>query len=438
MDKESKVHKIRRRGVILSTIGFDKLYIARTRMELDKNAGKRYTLDDLGNLTNLSVDTLTKVFDREIGVDKRTLKRCFRAFDLTLDPDDYCYPQQQFNSLGKEPELPGGKMSLASPFYIDRFPIESECYQAIVQPGALIRIKAARGMGKTSLMERIIAHGASHDYQTLSLSFQLIDKSIFQNLDKFLQWFCLNVGLALKLPSRLPELWNNLFGSKVSCKIYFENYLLAQLQRPLVLALDDIDGIFNYADLADDFFGLLRTWHEDAKNQQIWQQLRLILIHSTEVYLPLNSQKSPFNVGLSINLPELTLAQVKSLVQIYGLGMSTKEVEELVFLVGGNPYLVQLSLYHIWHNHVTLKELLQVSPSCPGIYGDHLQRQLWSLQQHPELATAFTHVVKSAHPVELDLVEAFKLQSMGLIHLQGNQAVPNCLLYQKYFSDFNS
>ena len=53
------------------------------------------------------------------------------------------------------PELPGGQVDLASRFYIDRPPIESRCYETIDQPGALIRIKAPRQMGKTSLMARI-------------------------------------------------------------------------------------------------------------------------------------------------------------------------------------------------------------------------------------------------------------------------------------------
>ncbi|NJL41558.1 MAG: hypothetical protein HC899_36365, partial [Leptolyngbyaceae cyanobacterium SM1_4_3] len=32
-------------------------------------------------------------------------------------------------------------------------------------------------------------------------------------------------------------------------------------------------------------------------------------------------------------------------------------------------------------------------------------------------------------------VQAFQLQSLGLVHLQGSQAVPSCVLYAKYFRD---
>jgi hypothetical protein len=37
--------------------------------------------------------------------------------------------------------------------------------------------------------------------------------------------------------------------------------------------------------------------------------------------------------------------------------------------------------------------------------------------------------------VELDLVEAFRLQSMGLVNLQGNRATVSCELYEKFFSE---
>jgi hypothetical protein len=54
-----------------------------------------------------------------------------------------------------EPELyrePGGSVPLASGLYMERPPIETDCYREILQSGALIRIKAPRQMGKTSLM----------------------------------------------------------------------------------------------------------------------------------------------------------------------------------------------------------------------------------------------------------------------------------------------
>ncbi|NET51882.1 MAG: toll/interleukin-1 receptor domain-containing protein, partial [Merismopedia sp. SIO2A8] len=101
------------------------------------------------------------------------------------------------------PELPEGQVDLASEYYVERPPIEANCYETILKPGALIRIKAPRQMGKTSLMSRILRHADQQKYLTVPLSFQLADAAIFADLDKFLRWFCASVGRQLKRPNKL-------------------------------------------------------------------------------------------------------------------------------------------------------------------------------------------------------------------------------------------
>jgi hypothetical protein len=55
------------------------------------------------------------------------------------------------------------------------------------------------------------------------------------------------------------------------------------------------------------------------------------------------------------------------------------------------------------------------------------------LRQYPKLAQAFRQVVIKNKPVELDAESAFKLDSMGLVTLQGNDVTPRCDLYRYYF-----
>ncbi|ALF54049.1 serine/threonine protein kinase [Nostoc piscinale CENA21] len=434
----------RRRGVILTPQGLKKLQTAKSEAEIRENNGHRYTLEVLSDRTGLSVDTIMKIFACEVGVDKQTLKHCFQAFNLVLEQSDYCFPDlpqqsQAFStnlSLAEaEPEIPEGQVPLDSRFYVERPPIEANCYKAILQPGALIRIKAPRRMGKTSLMSRILKSATNESYHTVFLSFQLADKAIFQDLDKFLRWFCASVSLGLELQNQLTEYWDELFGSKISAKIYFEQYLLAKTISPIVLGLDDIDRLFQYPDLADDFFGLLRAWHEEAKNREIWKKLRLIVAHATEVYIPLSVNKSPFNVGLPVELQSLNQTQVKALGDRYGLNFCEQSLEKLFALVGGQPYLVRLACYYLWQHRISVEELLSTALSSDGIYREHLQQQWWNLQQNPELVRAFAQVIKSSQPVELNLQQAFKLQSMGLVNLYGNQATPSCRLYAEYFCD---
>ncbi|MEH2353499.1 AAA-like domain-containing protein [Nostoc sp.] len=334
-----------------------------------------------------------------------------------------------------EPELPEGQVDLVSEFYIERPPIESRCYEAILKPGSLIRIKAPRQMGKTSLMARILHQASQQNYLTVPLSFQLADGKVFADLDKFLQWFCASVGRRLRLPNKLADYWDDIYGSKDNCTAYFEEYLLPEINQPLVLGLDEVDCVFQYREIANDFFGLLRVWHEDAKNRDIWKKLRLVVVHSTEVYIPMNINQSPFNVGLPIELLEFNAQQVIDLARRHGLNWSFTQVEQLMAMAGGHPYLIRVALYHIARQDTTLKLLLQTAPTEAGPYSDHLRRHLWNLEQRPELANAIKKVVANTSPVRLDSIQCFKLLSMGLLQQQGNDVTPRCNLYRQYFRD---
>ncbi|MEM6611669.1 MAG: AAA-like domain-containing protein [Cyanobacteria bacterium P01_C01_bin.72] len=439
----------RKRGVILSPRGWQRLSSAQQACEHQRNGGVPYTLEELNEMTGLSSHTLTKVRRHQYPVDRQTLECYFNAFDLALNEKDYTkpLPEVKIGANGKgnpdyqdidqltEPSLPEGQVSLDSPFYIERSSVEARCFKTVMQPGSLIRIKASRRMGKSSLMVRILNHATQQGCKTVFLSLNLAERRILQDLDKFLQWFSASVCLGLQLPNRIDGFWDELFGSKISCKIYFEQYLLSKTIQPVVLALDDVDRLFDYPELADEFFGLLRTWHEQAKNRGIWQQLRLIVAHSTEVYIPLNVNKSPFNVGVPVNLGAFSTQQVKNLAQQYLLDLSSADIANLIEIGAGQPYLTQLALYSLWQDQISPDELLAEAVADKGIYSNHLQRLLWTLRKDPALATALAQVVHSSSPVVLDLLQGFKLESLGLVKLQGNQAISSCALYTSYFGD---
>lgn len=332
-------------------------------------------------------------------------------------------------------EEPLGQVPPHSPFYIDRPPIERDCFEAIEKTGALIRIKAPRQMGKSSLLGKILHHASQHGCQIISLNFQSADSSVFADLDKFLRWFCAIVGRQLKLKSKISDFWDEIYGSKDNCTAYFEDYILPNIAGALVISLDEVDLLFRYRAIAEDFFGLLRAWHEAAKNHDLWKRLRLIVVHSQEVYIPLNINQSPFNVGLPIELREFTREQVTDLVDRHELRWTDVEIDRLMAMVGGHPYLVRVALYYIARNNTNLDEVLRNAPTEAGIYSDHLRRHLWNLEQNPKLAEAMKKLVSSKEAVRLPSEETFKLDCMGLSLLQGNDAIPRCNLYQLYFSD---
>lgn len=331
-------------------------------------------------------------------------------------------------------KFPDGPVELDSPFYVQRPPIESDCYKEIVKPGALIRIRGPRQMGKTSLINRVVAYATQQNYQIVRMNLRKAEKTLFENLNRFLRWFCLNVSRQLNLESKLDNYWDEEIGSKVSCTGYFETHLLEQLETSLVISLDEIDVIFSYSDIAEDFLALLREWHEEAMLQESWQKLRLIISHSTEVYISLNIYQSPFNVGLPLRLPLFNQQQVQTLTQLHGLTLTLEEIQSLTAMVGGHPYLIRLALYHLAHQDVIFQQLLQDAPTHAGVYSDHLRHCLGNLKQQPELASTLKQVMTAPGPVQLESIAAYQLDSMGLVCLNGNQVTPSCELYRQYFS----
>ena len=332
-------------------------------------------------------------------------------------------------------EEPEGQVSLDSPFYVEFPLIEADCYEAIVKPGALIRIKAPRQMGKTSLMTRILHYANQQGYQSAFLNFQEIDAEFLTSLDKFLQWFCASITDELNLPERLDDYWKSILGSKKKSTKYFEKHLLSSIESPITLGLDEVDEVFKHPQIATHFFGLLRSWHERGKNEVIWKKLRLVIVHSKEAYIPLNINQSPFNVGVPIELPEMRSAQVQDQVQRHGLSWSNSEVEQLIALVGGHPYLVRVALYQIARGRMTLEKLKQVAPTEEGLYSDHLRRHLLNLEEDTELLAALKRVVAADVPIDIGTTLGFKLRSLGLVKFHGNAVIPLCDLYRQYFRD---
>ncbi len=333
-------------------------------------------------------------------------------------------------------EFPSGSVPLDSPLYINRPPVEELAYSEITHPGCLSRIKAPRLMGKSSLLNRILARAKAIGYKTVYLDFREADNAIFASVDKFLRWFCANVGRQLNLNSMLDEYWDEDMGSKVSCKIYFEGYLLKQIDSPIVLALNEVNRVFEHPHIAQDFLPMLRSWHEQAQAVEIWQKLRVVVVHSTEVYVPLKINQSPFNVGLSIGLPLFNSEQVQDLAQRHGLDWTDgSETQQLMAMVGGHPYLVSVALYYLSREKMTLEELLQAAPTPTGIYSHHLRGYLVMLRDEPQLASALQQVVTADESVRLEAIAAYKLESMGLVQLDGNQARPSCQLYRLYFRE---
>lgn len=332
-------------------------------------------------------------------------------------------------------EFPSSPLSVESRCYVQRSALELLAHREILKPGGLLRIKAPRQMGKTSLVLRIIAHAQSQGLFPVLLDLQSADRRLFENLNDFLRWLCIHISRQVNLEPQLDEYWDEECGSKISCNLYFQMFLLEQVKKPIVLIFDEITPLFEYPDLAKDVLPLFRIWHELAAQQTSWQNLRLIVVHNIEIYVPLQVNQSPFNVGVPIELDRFNLEQTSRLAQCYELdSLSESDLNQLNHLVGGNPYHLQLAFYWLKQD-LPIEQLLQEASTDAGIYRQDLQRQWDRLQQSPNLLYSLREIIHNTDLTTLELITAYRLESLGLIERVGNQARISCPLYQTYFQN---
>ena len=417
----------RKRGVFLSSIGWQRLQSAERQAELQDNEGAPYTLEALSARTRLSPNTITKVRRRQVAVDRQTLEAYFSAFRLQLRPED-CQSVDATRELSNAAASPSQAIS-GSPHLIERTRLEQICGDIIQSPGALLQIRGPRQVGKTLLMAKTATQSG---LTTVILNLKLADRAILQSLSGFLQWlYQASVQTLNFTDAPLPD------DDSFSCTAAFQG-LLDRLEEPLVLALDDTDALLKEPHIAIDFLQLLRSWHEQAHYghdpSDIWQRLRVILVHNSEIYLSQWDTPLPLEFGTVIDVPNFTQAQVHQLAERYSLERADAIADKLVHFLNGKPSLTQLALHHLSTYQTPIDQLTSSYLSPDSIFAEHLLYYLSLLQQHPDLLDSFQQVVQADQPVLLPPLQAYKLSRLGLTLGQGQLAVPLCHLYRVYFS----
>ncbi len=148
----------RKRGVILSPVGWQRLQAAQKQSEIEANRGHPYTLEDLNELTGLSLHTLSRVLRRKTPVDQRTLQDYFSAFNLTLTPKDYTRPTAE-TGFSRQPITPiqqdWGEAIDVSVFYGRTEELATLEQWIMLDHCRLVGVLGMGGIGKTALAVKI-------------------------------------------------------------------------------------------------------------------------------------------------------------------------------------------------------------------------------------------------------------------------------------------
>jgi len=116
----------------------------------------------------------------------------------------------------------------------------------------------------------------------------------------------------------------------------------------LMLVIDEADHLLGTR-FYNDFFGMLRAWHNRASYDKPWDKLNIVVAVATDPWLFIqNINQSPFDVGLKLALNDFNKFQVRDLNQRYGSPVSDKNFPRLIDLperssVPYTPSIIRIS-----------------------------------------------------------------------------------------------
>jgi hypothetical protein len=327
---------------------------------------------------------------------------------------------------------PEGTMSNQSLFYVER-ETDREAMNALNEiKGVTITIKGPRQMGKSSLLNRLLIEAKAKDMRAAFIDFQMIENSAIESADIFYRQFCSLLSWEFEIEDRTEEFWKNPLGHVQKTTNYFQKHLLKEiLDVQILLAMDEVERMFA-SPFRSDFFSMLRSWHNNRSRGGDWTRLNLSLVTSTEPYQFIaDLNQSPFNVGQVVELSDFTPEQAADLNHRHRDPLTEAEVQQLVGLLGGHPYLTRKALYLVASQRTTFTEMLDKAYEDDGPFGDHLRNYLFRMGDQEKLKAGLVQVIKNQRCPDEHVF--FRLRGAGLIKRIGNAVLPRNQLYAGYF-----
>ncbi len=330
---------------------------------------------------------------------------------------------------------PGGAVRSTSEFYVARAEDELLRRELAKPLGTTTTIRAPRQTGKTSLLVHGIVGAAERGAKVAHIDLQALDDDSLASMDS-----CLNVIAKLMLrklrldSGEVDKAWQAGLGAGDKLTYLMEDYVLDRVEGAIVLALDEADRILQ-TPYRDNFFGLLRAWHNSRAIDERWDKLDLVLVISTEPHLLIKDvNQSPFNVGQKIRLLDFGADQVADLNRRYRSPLAEGDLPEVMAFLHGHPYLTHRLLYTLVTQEHTWAGLRKVATSEQGPFGDHLRRYAWLVHDQADLREALRGIL--LHGECGDPVAYYRLLQSGLIIGETREKCQfRCELYEAYFRD---
>ncbi|MGD2092083.1 MAG: SUMF1/EgtB/PvdO family nonheme iron enzyme [Candidatus Aminicenantes bacterium] len=235
-----------------------------------------------------------------------------------------------------------GTLSENAPSYIER-PADKALLREI-ENGELCLVLAPRQTGKSSLIVRTAA-----GLRKKGINTAIIHITDCGTPKKDTIWFGAIVNQikhSLKLESDSIDWWKR--NKKIAPIQRFANYLedvvLKEIDGNVVLFFDEIDYALPMY-FSDDFFVILRSIYNARAFNPTFKRLIFVLVGALSIdKLIKDRQRTPFNVGRSIELGDFKKEDLNKYIEVLGTN-SSEAIERILYWTNGQPNLVQRLSY---------------------------------------------------------------------------------------------